>query len=694
MTGRGDEPAGTLGDLLAEHRHRQFVGRGAEMDLFRSTLEGDDPQFSVLFIHGPGGVGKTSLLDEFAAIAGPTECLVRVDARDLGGVPAAVLDDVEQDLTVPDGDGPIMARHGGRVVLLVDGCERLGPVEGWLRERFLPRLPTSALVVMAGRLPPRQEWRADGAWSERLRVVSLRNFDPAVALTYLAQRRLPSRRHAEVVAVTHGHPLSLSLVADVLAREPDADLSVLPADIVSELLQRLVTSVPSRMHQRALEVSAVARTTTEGLLREVVGDAEEPRALFGWLAGLSITETSPLGVRPHDLVRDLLDADLRWRDTEGYREVFRAVRASAVEQVRRTTGHQQQRAIADLKFLFRNLRSVMSPVVWEQWGDYYPDPATPADHAGIVDLVGSAEGTRSAAVARHWLDRQPEAFSVIRGPENTIRGVIALLDLTDATTEDRAGDPGAEAAWDHVVGSAPARAGDVVTMCRFVVDAESYQAPSPTLNAVPILTMQRQFATPHLAWDFLALAEPDRWDEYFAAADLPRAVGADFTVDGRSYGLFAHDFRQVPVDVTTERWTERALADDALLHPATATEPELLVLSHPDFDSSVRQAFRDLHRPELLAGNLLVRTRLLHQFEGTGGAGLGALLRAAAQSLAEDPRDDKLFRAVDAAYLRRYRTQEAAAEALRMPFSTYRRHLRQGMDRIVTHLWRQELNGT
>jgi len=154
-------------------------------------------------------------------------------------------------------------------------------------------------------------------------------------------------------------------------------------------------------------------------------------------------------------------------------------------------------------------------------------------------------------------------------------------------------------------------------LCRFVVDRNSYQGPSPTLNATPILTLQNQLCTPNLSWDFLALAEPDRWDEYFAAGDLPRAEGADFSVGYRRYGLSAHDFRKVPVDVWIELWTERAL----------------------------------------------------------------------------DPRDDKLLRAVDRTYLRPAATQEAAAAALGLPFSTYRRHLTQGMTRIVSVLWDQEVYG-
>ena len=88
----------------------------------------------------------------------------------------------------------------------------------------------------------------------------------------------------------------------------------------------------------------------------------------------------------------------------------------------------------------------------------------------------------------------------------------------------------------------------------------------------------------------------------------PRADGADFFVGGRRYGLFAHDFRRVPVDVLLERITERALAQDIMPSPA-AIKPPLLVLSQTEFDDSVRQALRDLRRPDLLARNPLLRTR-------------------------------------------------------------------------------------
>lgn len=693
MTGSVDSPHETLGEVLAARRRRRFVGRAAELALFAASLDTDDPDLRVLFVHGPGGVGKSSLLDELAGAAQDAgACVIRLDGRDVAGA-EAVLEAVGRVLLVPDGDeAPVTPPAGQRLVLLLDGYERLAPLDAWVRERFLPRLPASTVTVIAGRLAPRPAWRADAAWSGLLRVVSLRNLDPDDARLYLDRRGVAEPRRSAALALSHGHPLTLSLAADVMTRDPDVDLAALPADLVAGLLRRLVTRVPSPEHRRALEVSSVARTTTESLLRDVLGERHDPHVLFRWLAGLSVMEVGGPGVRPHEFVRDLLDADLRWRDPEGYRAVFRSVRAHAMQEVRRTEGRQQQSAIADLKFLFRNLRSVLSPIAWDELGEHHPDRAAASDRDDILRLVESAEGTPSAVLAGRWFDRQPGGFHVIRGADGAVRGVVGLLDLTAASPQDREADPGTAAAWTYVGRTAPPRAGEVVSQCRFVVDAQTYQGPSPTLNAVPLITMQRQLGTPHLAWDVLTLADPDRWDEYFAAADPPRAVGADFEVGGRRFGLFAHDFRRVPLEAVTERWTERALADDALLLPATVAEPELLVLSHTDFDTAVRQAVRDLHRPDLLSLNPLLRTRLVATHEGaTGAGGLAELVRSAAQSLAEDPRTDKAFRALDRTYLRTARTQESAAAVLGLPFSTYRRHLRQGLEGVVARLWDREL---
>lgn len=681
-----------LGDVLRSRRLDRFVGRTAEIEVFQTALDASEGPFSVLYLHGPGGVGKSALLDVLAARAERTGVqVVRLDGHDLPSTAEAVLDVLGGSLDVPAGDGPIGSRTG-RVVLLIDSYELLAPLDDWLRTRLLPRLPRTALTVIAGRTAPTAGWRADPAWRDLLRVVALRNLSSEESREYLRRCGLPAASHDRLVELAHGHPLGLSLLVDV-ASDGGAALDSTPPDLVGALLRRFLDDVPDRQQRQALEVCALARVTTEDLLRDAL-ELVDAHDLFGWLRGLSFVETGAEGLFPHELARDVLDSDLRWRDPDAFKRIFRRVRAHIHRTLLTVQGRAQQRAIYDEKFVFRNLPSVLSPVDWTVWGERYPEPARVADRSAILDLVARHEGAESADIAAHWFERQRDGFVVIREPDGTLRGFIALLDLTAASAADRGVDAGAQAAWQRANSPDAVRAGEVVTQTRFVIDNQKYQEPSPTLNATPVVTLQRYLRTPSLAFDFLTLADPDRWDDFFSLADLPRVEGADFTVGDRRFGLFCHDFRAVPVDALLELWTERAMSQDVT--PAPSRPPEVLVLSQPDFADAVRRALHDLHRADLLARNPLLRTRLLREKTGTAdpsAENLVEVLRLAVATLRQHPRDDKMLRAVERTYLRPSATQEAAAAALGMPFSTYRRHLSQGVARIVAWCWEREVHG-
>jgi hypothetical protein len=59
--------------------------------------------------------------------------------------------------------------------------------------------------------------------------------------------------------------------------------------------------------------------------------------------------------------------------------------------------------------------------------------------------------------------------------------------------------------------------------------------------------------------------------------------------------------------------------------------------------------------------------------------------------LEHSPRDLKLYRAIHHTFVQPAPSQELAAEALGLPFNTYRYHLSGGIRRIVDDLWRLEL---
>jgi hypothetical protein len=686
----GSDGPASLGERLRSLRLEGFVGRGPEIRLFGDALASDVPAWSVLFVCGPGGVGKSALLDVLAARAeqgGAT--VVRVDGRVVAPSTEAVESLLADSLGLRSGGGPIASGHG-RLVLLVDAFEHLAGLDGWLRRDLLPRLPATALVVFAGRAAPDPIWRTDPAWHGLVRIVSLRNLSADESRELLRQRGVPTENQDRIIEIAHGHPLGLSLLVDAAA--DDASLDPATPDLVGTLLRRFLDTVPDREQRRALEVCALSRVTTESLLRDVV-ETDDAHGLFQWLRSLSFVEAAADGLFPHDLARDVLDIDLRWRDPDGYQRTFRRVRAHIHRNLLEARGRAALRATYDEKFVFRNLPSVLTPVDWESWGEQYPEMAQPDDRREILDLVDTFEGPDSAAIADRWMDRQFDGFVVVREPDGALRGFLALLDLTAAAEAELAADPGAWSAWQHANARGPVRRGETVTQTRFLVDAKAYQGPSPTLNATPVVTLLRYLRTPRLAFDFLTLAEPDRWNDYFALADLPRVEGADFRVGERTYGLYCHDFRSVPVDALLELWTDRALAQEV-----TSPRPrpaEVLVLSETSFAEAVRRALRDLHRADLLARNPLLRTRLLRERTGAvepTAADLGGTLREAVASLREDPKDDNLLRAVEATYVKPSRTQEAAATVLGLAFSTYRRHLSLGVSRVVAWCWEREIN--
>ncbi len=92
-------------------------------------------------------------------------------------------------------------------------------------------LPSSALTVLAARTPPGEAWRADPAWRDLLRIVSLRNLTPEDCRAYLRASGVEPDRHDRLIPITHGHPLALSLLTNLVLRGAGADLDVATAEL-------------------------------------------------------------------------------------------------------------------------------------------------------------------------------------------------------------------------------------------------------------------------------------------------------------------------------------------------------------------------------------------------------------------------------------------------------------------------------
>ena len=452
--------AARLGARLASARRRSFVGRSDELATFAAALAEPEPPFIALHIYGPGGVGKSTLLGEFARICAEAQVpALLLDGRNLQPTPDGFMNALREAAGADDPLAALPSRH----VLLVDTYEVLAPLDAWLRDQFLPQIPEHALVVLAGRNPPSAAWRADPAWQELSRIVQLGNLSEAEALDYLRRRAVPADQQAAVLQFTHGYPLALSLAVDVLLQRPGYRFEGAGSlDLVRSLLERFVAGVPSVAHRAALEACSQVRITSEPLLAAMLA-APEARELFEWLRGLSFIAAGPRGLFPHDLAREALAADLKWRNPPWHAELHRRARDFYMAEFARTVGHDQHLALLDLIYLHDSplLRATFT---WNEVAGLMEDAARPADLPALVELVRRHEGGASAELAARWFALQPGGATVFRDDAGAVTGFHFMAELRSDQRELSLFDPCMQSVWRYLDTRPPLRDDQIVAV--------------------------------------------------------------------------------------------------------------------------------------------------------------------------------------------------------------------------------------
>ncbi|MEV6344027.1 ATP-binding protein [Actinoplanes sp. NPDC051851] len=666
----GAEPVReTLADRLRRVRAATFAGRDEEIALFRSALHRDGPVcgFAVLYIWGAGGVGKSALLrrlgDE-AEAAG--RVVVRVDAHSIERSPAGFAEATGE------------ARKPGRI-LLIDTFEAGQGLEGWFWDDFLPGLPADTLVVVASRHQPDPTRSRDPEWSTAVHVLRLGELSRADAAELLRRRGVPASLGESLYAFAGGHPLALVLAAEVAGRNA-ADVGHWPPHepAIKMLLDRLVGDLPSAGHRRALEICAHVMVTREDLLRSIFG--ERGAELFAWLREQPFIEAGRHGLRPHELVRDLLIADLRWRDPEEWRELQKQVRPYFVERALTATGPDMLTHVAALKYLHRYGDTLARFITWRGRGEVYEDAYRPEDRDAVLRMAGELDGPEGATLVDFWLRRQPEAFRVCRRPgfEEPV-AYVCWLRLYHPDTLENATDPVIGDVWAHVLETAPPRPGTKVAVQRFI----NVRGGEPEVEPLSDLLFMRGAALcmrePDLAWTYLLMPNPDFWEAAFDYLGHVRLTG-DLAA------AFAHDWQAIPVRPWLDTLQER------LLHGPNAPSyrPAATVPSRPDFERAVRDLLRTWrHRPSVEA-NPLINTAL-------GGEGpladrveaLRGAVEEAVDAMQGTARGDKLHRTLAVTFFHGTLTQEAAAERIGVAFGTYRHRLAAAIDEVAEELWQR-----
>jgi hypothetical protein len=702
----------SLASRLTTARSQRFVGRAAEQALFQAALTAPELPFFVLHVYGPGGVGKTSLLREFVRICDQLHLAAAyLDARDIEPAPESFLAALQPalGLTPPASALEYLAGRKQRQVLLIDTCETISPLDRWLRQVFLPQLSDQVLTVLAGRETPAAPWRIDPGWQTLIYLLPLRNLSTDESRQYLARHHIPAGQHQAILNFTFGHPLALSLVTDTYAQRGSDSLQVNTSpDMLHTLMERLVEKVAGPAHRAALEACAIVRVLNEALLAGMLGQPDPAtlpagqgvHELFAWLRTLSFIDSTRDGLFPHDLIREILTAEVRWRNPDWYTTLHHRARSYYSRRLRQTSGQTQQQVLSDYIYLHRDNPVVRPFFEWQLGDSALPEPVQPADHPLLLEMVNRHEGEESTDLAAYWFKRQPEGALVFRDTGGEPVGLLQLVALPTTTPADHQIDPAIAAAWNYLAQHAPLRAGEKATYFRFWLARDSYQDVSLGQSLIFLALVRYYLTTPGLAFTFFPCADPDFWLPVFTYADLHRLPAADFSVGGQHFGLYGHDWRVTPPLAWLELLADRETATEVdTAAPLAAAIEELVVLSRPDFEAAVRQGLQNLSRPVApgWAANPLLRSRLVMEQAGPAAAAparieaLQTVLNDTVAALQSSPKELKFYRALYHTYLQPASTQEQAAELLDLPFSTYRRYLKEGIHRVIETLWQKEL---
>lgn len=692
-------------------RRSTFVGRTAQLELFRRALENrTSPPFQLLYIYGPAGTGKSTLLSEVSAMCVERGLQpVRLDGRHLSPGVDAFLSALRAELNGSGDESPVSlfwsrATHG-RAVLFIDTYENIEGLDDWLRETFLPQLPENTVTVIAGRHPLPMAWRTDAGWSKLVHVEALDNLAPDEARELLALRGVPQEQFETVIEFTQGHPLALSLISDVFAQRPEFQFTPERAlDVIQELSNRLIEGAPGPLHRQAVRSAALSRITTEELLAATVSESEA-HALFEWLKNLSFTGVSYRGLYLHELARQAIATDFRWRSPRAYEETRRHISDYFGGLLQSGTAAQQEEALQDYLFLHRDREAVR--LFLESGANPVSTPlemvhASEDDHETMVAMVQRNEGEASAAIARHWLARQPDGAVLFKTPNGDIAGFMMILTVHDVSDVDLRLDPGVRAACNHLEQSVPLQTGEAATFVRFWMTNGEYQSVSSTQATLFRTIVRHCLTVSNLAFTFLCCADIDFWGPLLSRGLFVRLSEADFVVDDNNFGMLGHDWRPLPPRTWLALWAEgrRVAALSAAAakgRQSRSAAEDAPAMTRTQMRTALREFLRHWHDEDQIGDNPLLKLHVVRK--AADGDERPKRIEALQQQLSEmidsfqrSPRRARFYRALYYTYIEPQGSQEMTAEFLDLPYSTYRDHVTAGLELLRDMLWRKEFD--
>jgi hypothetical protein len=547
-----------VGDLLAEQANRTFVGRKQEMATLLESLSDGGP--AVVYVHGIAGIGKSRLIAAFAERARSRDAVAIVlDCHSVEpteyGFLRALGARLGRNLSSAEDAARCLGSAGTRVVLALDQYEVLRLLDSWLRQSFIPKLPSKVRVMLVDREAPVPTWASTPGWQGLFRTVKLDALSGTDAAVLLAQLGLPESHIARVNRVAQGHPLALTLGASSMATyrgEMLEDLAI--HRVIQELTQLYLAEIADPVTRRALEAVSVLRRVTISLLRVILPEIP-PQEIFLRLRSLPFAEIDADGLHLHDVVRQVMAASLRATDPSKYREYRRAAWGQLRTELATAPSTDFWRYTADMLFLLENpgVRDAFFPTGAQA---YSIEPARQEDGKAVREICERHDGGESARWLDEWWKTALDTFFVARNHAGEIVGFYCLSEAEGIRGTRLRDDPVA-ATWLAHLDQDPLPHDEKALFLRRWLSREEGEFPS-AVQAACWLDIKRTYLAlrPRLRRVYLTLRDLGPYASAAQTLGFVPLAERSVEMDGRTYASAMLDFGPSSVD----GWLARLVA--------------------------------------------------------------------------------------------------------------------------------------
>lgn len=233
-----------------------------------------------------------------------------------------------------------------RTVLLLDTYEQMSALEDWVGEAA-QKIHPNVLMVIAGRKLP--DWqRVWSGWMMNTQVEELKPMTEDI-MRELIRRYYATMRGGEpaptqveaIIRFARGLPMVVTSAVQLWVKYGVEDFQSVKAEIVANLVDRLMEGVPSSLIP-ALEAAAVVRWFDQPILRAVL-NKEDVRDVYNELRRFPFVRSRSEGLALHDSVREMMDENLHMQDSERRAELHEHAAVYFEKRLENVTGEEAER---------------------------------------------------------------------------------------------------------------------------------------------------------------------------------------------------------------------------------------------------------------------------------------------------------------------------------------------------------------